>query len=72
MVVADEAKMGDTHAKWGLRPSWGMSVRLPAAVGIRRATELSMTARVFSGLEAYEMGMAAFHVERAGFQAEVS
>ena len=28
--VADEAKMGDTHAKFGLRPTWGMSARLPA------------------------------------------
>ena len=28
IVVADEAKLGDTHAKWGLRPTWGMSQRL--------------------------------------------
>lgn len=58
MVVAEEAKLGDTHAKWGLRPTWGMSARLPAAVGPARARELSLTARVFSGREAYEMGMA--------------
>ena len=29
VVVANEAKLGDTHAKWGLRPTWGMSQRLP-------------------------------------------
>ena len=29
-VAANEAKFGDTHAKFGLRPTWGMSARLPA------------------------------------------
>ncbi|MDD9941737.1 MAG: enoyl-CoA hydratase/isomerase family protein [Myxococcales bacterium] len=58
MVVAEEAKMGDTHAKWGLRPTWGMSARLAAAVGSVRARELSLTARTFTGAEAHAMGMA--------------
>ena len=58
MVTADEAKLGDTHAKFGLRPTWGMSQRLPRAVGRAKARELSMTARVFTGAEAAEMGMA--------------
>lgn len=58
MVTADEAKMADTHAKFGLRPTWGMSQRLPALVGMARARELSYTARTFSGAEAAEMGMA--------------
>lgn len=59
MVAANEAKMADTHAKFGLRPTWGMSARLPAAVGMIRARELSYTARTFSGAEAAAMGMAA-------------
>ncbi len=58
MVVAEEAKLGDTHAKWGLRPTWGMSARLMRAVGPVRARELSYTARSFSGREAYEYGLA--------------
>ena len=58
MVVAEEAKMGDTHAKWGLRPTWGMSARLVRAVGTVRARELSYTARTFTGRDAYEYGMA--------------
>ena len=37
MAVADEAKLGDTHAKFGLRPTWGLSQRLPALVGPARA-----------------------------------
>lgn len=58
MVCADEAKMADTHAKFGLRPTWGLSARLPAAVGAAKARELSFTARTFTGTEAAEMGMA--------------
>ena len=56
--AANEAKFGDTHTKWGLRPSWGMSQRLPRAVGFRKARELSFTAGTFTGTEAAEMGMA--------------
>jgi enoyl-CoA hydratase/carnithine racemase len=57
-VVADEAKLGDTHAKFGLRPTWGMSARLIRAVGLVRARELSYTARTFTGREAFEYGIA--------------
>lgn len=62
MVVASEAKLGDTHAKWGLRPTWGMSQRLPRAVGGARARLLSYTARTFSGMEAAAWGMAVLAV----------
>lgn len=65
MVTANEAKLGDTHAKFGLRPTWGMSQRLPAAVGRAKARELSMTARMFTGIEAAEMGMACQSVPAA-------
>ncbi len=58
MVCAEEAKLGDTHTKWGLRPSWGMSARLPSAVGRRRAKEMSFTARAITGIEAVEWGLA--------------
>jgi enoyl-CoA hydratase/carnithine racemase len=58
MVVSDAAKLGDTHAKWGLRPTWGMSARLIRAVGVTRARDLSYTARTFTGAEAHAWGMA--------------
>jgi enoyl-CoA hydratase/carnithine racemase len=58
VVVANEAKLGDTHAKFGLRPTWGMSQRLIRVVGIARARELSYTARTFSGAEAEAWGLA--------------
>lgn len=60
VVAAREAKLGDTHAKWGLRPTWGMSQRLPRLVGLARARELSYTARSFTGEQALDWGLAAF------------
>ena len=59
VVAADEAIFGDTHAKWGLRPTWGMSQRLPRTVGAARARYLSYTASTFTGREAAEWGLAA-------------
>jgi len=58
MITANDARLADTHAKFGLRPTWGMSQRLPALVGMARARELSYTARTFTGVEAAEIGMA--------------
>lgn len=59
VVAADEARFGDTHAKFGLRPTWGMSQRLPRLVGMAAARELSYTARNFTGAEAASLGMVA-------------
>ena len=58
IIAAEEAKFGDTHAKLGLRPTWGMTQRLPRRVGQMRARELSFTARTFNGVEAARMGLA--------------
>ena len=58
IIAAEEAKFGDTHAKIGLRPTWGMTQRLGRKVGMMRARELSFTARTISGLEAAAYGMA--------------
>jgi len=57
IVAAEEAQLGDTHAKWGLRPTWGMSARLPRAVGLQRAKELSFTAAMITGAEAERIGL---------------
>ncbi|MCR9098196.1 MAG: enoyl-CoA hydratase/isomerase family protein [bacterium] len=58
-----DTKFGDTHARFGLRPTWGMSQTLAQAVGVRRAKELSYTARTFLGAEAVELGVANAAVE---------
>jgi enoyl-CoA hydratase len=59
VVAADEAILGDTHTKWGLRPTWGMSQRLPWLAGPARARYLSYTATTFTGREAAQWGIAA-------------
>ncbi len=58
VVVAEDAVLADTHAKWGMTPKWGLSQYLPRRIGILKARELSYTARQFSGREAAEMGLA--------------
>lgn len=70
-VVAAEAKLGDTHAKFGLRPTWGMSARLAQAVGPVRARDLSYTARTFMGTDALAYGMATTCVPLAELDATV-
>jgi enoyl-CoA hydratase/carnithine racemase len=57
VVAAEDARFGDTHAKWGLRPSWGMSQRLPRLVGMLKAKELAFTAVPIKGVEAERIGL---------------
>lgn len=57
IYAADEAQIGDTHAKWGIAPKWGMTQRLPQLVGILKARELSFTTRAVSGQEAEKIGL---------------
>jgi enoyl-CoA hydratase/carnithine racemase len=69
--MAEEAKLGDTHAKWGLRPTWGMTGRLPASIGVRKAKELAFTADTFTGKQAAEWGLANRAVPLADLEASV-
>jgi len=57
VIASEQAKIGDTHAKWGLRPTWGMSARLPRRVGFLKAKELSFTADAITAQEAERIGL---------------
>jgi len=57
ILASQQAQFGDTHAKWGIRPSWGLSQRMPRIIGMMRAKELSFTCRTFSAEEAKELGL---------------
>jgi enoyl-CoA hydratase len=57
IVASDKAKFGDTHARWGLRPSWGLSQIFPRRIGLLKAKELTFTARLFSAAEAEQIGL---------------
>lgn len=58
-----DTKFGDTHAKFGLRPTWGMSQTLSQAIGVRKAKDMSFSARTVLGDEAVRLGIANEAVE---------
>jgi len=58
VIASEEARFGDTHTRWGLRPSWGMSQRLPRTVGLLKAKELSFTAEMVVAQDAERIGLA--------------
>jgi enoyl-CoA hydratase len=57
LVASDRAKFGDTHARLGVMPAWGLSVLLPQAIGVRRARELSFTGNFIDAGEALALGL---------------
>lgn len=72
IVAADNARFGDTHAKWALTPVWGMSQRLPRRVGVATAKRLMFTAEMIDAAEAVRIGLAEYMVPAAEFAAEVN
>jgi enoyl-CoA hydratase/carnithine racemase len=71
IIAADDARFGDTHAKWALTPVWGMSQRLPRRVGPYKAREMMFTCRTYSGREAAEIGLANICVPDNAFDAQL-
>lgn len=58
LIVADPtARFADTHGKWGLVGTWGISQRLPRRVGLNAAKLMMFTAREVSASEAKEIGL---------------
>jgi enoyl-CoA hydratase len=57
LVASDRARFGDTHARVGVMPGWGLTVLLPQAIGVRRAREMSFTGNFLSADEAFQWGL---------------
>jgi enoyl-CoA hydratase len=57
LVASERAKFGDTHARVGVMPGWGLSVLLPQAVGVRKAKEMSLTGNFLSAEDALRLGL---------------
>ena len=57
LIASERARFGDTHARVGALPGWGLSVLLPQAVGIRRAREMSLTGNFMDAEEALRCGL---------------
>ena len=72
IIAADSARFADTHGKWAMSPTWGMSQRLPRRIGIARAREMMYTGRVVSGSEAAAIGLAVRCVPDDEFDAAVA
>lgn len=57
LIASERARFADTHARVGLLPGWGMSVRLPMAVGSRLARRLTLTGDFLSAKQALAAGL---------------
>ena len=58
LIAAEDARFADTHGKWGMSPTWGMSQRLPRRMGLLNAKEMMFSGRVVGGAEAVSLGLA--------------
>ena len=57
LIASERARFADTHARVGLMPTWGMSVRLPQAVGRGLAQRMSLTGDYLLADEALRAGL---------------
>ena len=57
LIASESARFADTHARVGLLPTWGLSVRLPQKVGVGMARRMSMTGDYLSAEEALRTGL---------------
>ena len=57
IVASESASFGDTHARWGLTPTWGGSQRLPRLIGAMKAKEMVFTCDMLTAAEAQQIGL---------------
>src|SRR4051794_4811002 len=57
LIASEQARFADTHARVGLLPTWGLSVRLPQKVGVGMARRMSLTGDYLSATDALRAGL---------------
>jgi enoyl-CoA hydratase len=57
LIASELARFADTHARMGIMPGWGLTVDLPAAVGLRRARQMSATGNFIDAPTALTWGL---------------
>ncbi|WNG84139.1 enoyl-CoA hydratase [Mycobacterium sp. ITM-2016-00316] len=57
LIASELARFADTHARVGLLPTWGLSVRLPQKVGVGMARRMSLTGDYLSAADALRTGL---------------
>jgi enoyl-CoA hydratase len=58
LVCGESARFADTHGRWAMTPTWGMSQRLPRRVGPIRAKMLMFSGQPVAGADAVAIGLA--------------
>jgi enoyl-CoA hydratase/carnithine racemase len=58
IIAGESARFADTHGKWSMTPTWGMSQRLPRRIGVARAKQMMFTGTPVSGHDAVQAGLA--------------
>jgi enoyl-CoA hydratase len=57
LIASVRARFADTHARVGVVPGGGMSIRLPQLIGLDRARRMSFTGDFIDAHTAYEWGL---------------
>ena len=57
LIASEQARFADTHARVGLLPTWGLSVRLPQKVGVGMARRMSLTGDYLGAADALRAGL---------------
>jgi enoyl-CoA hydratase len=57
LIASENARFADTHARVGLLPTWGLTVRLPQKVGVGLARRMSLTGDYLSATDALRAGL---------------
>lgn len=57
LIASSQASFADTHARVGVVPSWGLTQKLAATIGVYRAKEVSLTGNFLSAQQACEWGL---------------
>ena len=69
LIASERARFADTHARVGLLPTWGLSVRLPQKVGVGMARRMSLTGDYLSADDALRAGLVTDVVAHEGLMA---
>jgi len=72
IVAAESARFADTHGRWSMTPTWGMSQRLPRRIGTAHAKQMMFTGTPVSGEEATRIGLANVCVPDAELESTVA
>jgi enoyl-CoA hydratase len=65
LIASERATFADTHARVGVMPGGGMTIRLPQAIGAARARQMSMTGNFIDAATACSWGLVNEVVEHA-------